>query len=47
MNDNEKIIIDIKELYATADPSKIRSLIAKHFIPSDSEKNKTLKSPPL
>ena len=45
MNDNEKIIIDIKELYATADPSKIRSLIAKHFIPSESEKKNNAEIP--
>ena len=45
MNDNEKIIIDIKELYATADPSKIRRLIAKHFIPSDSEKKQNAEIP--
>ena len=45
MNDNEKIVIDIKELYATADPSKIRSLIAKHFIPSESEKKQNAEIP--
>ena len=42
---NEKIVIDIKQLYATADPSKIRSLIAKHFIPSDSEKKQNAEIP--
>ena len=41
----EKIVIDIKELYATADPSKIRSLIAKHFIPSESEKKQNAEIP--
>ena len=45
LDENEKIVIDIKQLYATADHTKIRSLIAKHFIPSDSEKKQNAEIP--
>jgi len=45
MNDNEKIIIDIKQLYSSADPSKIRHLIAKHFIPTVTEKKQNAEIP--
>jgi len=42
---SEKIIIDIKQLYATAEPSKIRHLIAKHFIPTVTEKKQNAEIP--
>ena len=40
LENNEDIVNDIRELYFNSSPSKIRDLIAFHFIPSEEEKKK-------
>ena len=42
---NEKIANNIREIYRLATPSKLRELIAKHFIPSNEEKKKNAEVP--
>ena len=37
---NVELIDKLRELYSNASPSKIRDLIASHFIPSEEEKKK-------
>jgi hypothetical protein len=38
LNDNEDIIQQIREIYRNASPALLRSLIEKHFVPSNDEK---------
>ena len=45
IENSEEIIDQIREIYTSSDPSKIRELIAKHFIPSLSEKKKNAEIP--
>ena len=42
---NEDIINQIKELYLSSEPNKIRELVEKHFIPSQEEKIKNAEVP--
>ncbi len=38
IDDNQRILADIQHLYASATPDNIRSLIERHFIPSEQER---------
>ena len=42
---NDEIVNNIREIYSTAPPEKLRSLIEKHFIPSQEEKKKNAEIP--
>ena len=42
---NDEIVNNIREIYSTAPPEKLRSLIEKHFIPSQEEKKKNAEVP--
>ena len=45
LNGNEDIINNIREIYSTAPSHKIRSLIGKHFIPTNEEKKNNAEVP--
>ena len=45
MESNQEIIHNIREIYRTAPADKIHSLISKHFIPSQDEKQKNAEIP--
>ena len=45
IDNNEEIINNIREIYQIASPEKLRSLIAKHFVPSDIEKKENAEIP--
>ena len=42
---NDDIVNSIREIYRIATPSNLRSLIEKHFIPSNDEKKKNAEIP--
>ncbi len=42
---NDEIVNNIREIYSTAPSNKLRSLIEKHFIPSQEEKKKNAEVP--
>ena len=44
-DNNKEIVNDMKEIYRTAPPEKLRSLIDKHFIPSEREKKDNAEIP--
>ena len=45
IDNNEEIINNIREIYQIASPEKLRSLIAKHFVPSNTEKKQNAEVP--
>lgn len=45
LNGNEEAINNIREIYSTAPSHKIRTLIEKHFIPTNEEKKKNAEVP--
>jgi hypothetical protein len=45
MENNEQIVSQIREIYETASPSRLRTLIERHFIPSQEEKKNNAEVP--
>ena len=45
IDNNQEIINNIREIYSIASPEKLRSLIAKHFVPSNIEKKQNAEVP--
>jgi hypothetical protein len=45
IDNNQEIINNIREIYSIASPEKLRSLIEKHFIPSNTEKKQNAEIP--
>ena len=45
IENNEEIVNNIREIYSTAPPTKLRELMEKHFIPTNEEKKKNAEVP--